>query len=485
MRDLIKGESVALPARSISAATAKHFGYEKATFNGKTVQTAPYYDDKGALVAQKVRFPNKEFTVVGDLSKAQLFGAQLYNKGKMLVVVEGEVDALSIAEAQGTRWPVVSLPNGAQGARKALAKHLEYLERFESIILMFDMDEPGQKAAEVCSGLFTPGKCKVAHLPLKDANEMLVAGRGKELIAAIWNAKIHRPDGIVDGIDLWDVIRVEDSVTSIAYPWSGLNELTRGCRQGELVTITAGSGIGKSAIIREMAYHMINHGETVGMIMLEESTKRTSLGLMGLHLNKPIHIDRDGVTEEELKAGFDATIGSGKVFLYDHFGSTELDNLLSRVRYLAKACNCSYIFLDHLSIVVSGLGDGDERRLIDNAMTQLRTIVQETGVGLLLVSHLRRSEGDKGYENGKEVTLNGLRGSHSIVQLSDMVIAASRDQQGDNPNMTKLTVLKNRFTGHTGKATFLGYSTDTGRLTEVLDYEEVADGASGYDSGGF
>jgi twinkle protein len=99
-------------------------------------------------------------------------------------------------------------------------------------------------------------------------------------------------------------------------------------------------------------------------------------------------------------------------------------------------------------------------------MTYLRTLVEETGVGLFLVSHLRRPEGDKGHEQGAKTSLSQLRGSHSIAQLSDMVIGLERDQQGKNPNVTTLRVLKNRFSGETGLAGYLEYDRDTGRLAE-------------------
>jgi twinkle protein len=331
---------------------------------------------------------------------------------------------------------------------------------------MFDMDEPGQRAAKECAELFSPGKAKIATLPLKDPNECLLAGKGQEVIQAIWNAKPFRPDGIISGQDLWDEVSREDLTASVDYPWAGLNEKTQGLRKGELVTVTAGSGIGKSAVVREIAHHLIQKGETVGMLMLEENPKRTALGLMGIDLNKPLHLSREGVEEDELKAAFSATVGSGRCFLYDHWGSSDIDNLVARVRYMARGCGCSWIILDHLSIVVSGLGDGDERRLIDNAMTYLRTLVEEVGVGLILVSHLKRPEGNKGHEEGATTSLSQLRGSHAIAQLSDMVIGLERNQQGENPNVTQLRVLKNRFSGATGLCCDLFYNRETGRLTE-------------------
>ena len=247
----------------------------------------------------------------------------------MITISEGEIDALSVSQAQGNKWPVVSIPTGAAGARKAIQNDLEYLENFESVILMFDQDEAGQTAVDECVQLFSPGKVKVASLPLKDPNEMIQAGRGAEIISQIWNAKSYRPDGIIDGADTWELVSTTQKAESIPYPFNGLNNMTQGIRKGEIVTITAGSGIGKSQFCREIAYSLILQDQKVGYLALEENTKRTALGFIGLYLNKPIHLQSVDYTVEELKDGFDNVLGTGNLFLYDHWGSMEVSNLFS------------------------------------------------------------------------------------------------------------------------------------------------------------
>ena len=159
-----------------------------------------------------------------------------------------------------------------------------------------------------------------------------------------------------------------------------------------------------------------------------------------------------------------------KLFAFDHFGSVDNDEILARVRYMAQALDCKWICLDHLSILVSGQEDTDERKSIDILMTKLRSLVEQTGICLLLVSHLRRPAGDRGHEDGREVTLSHLRGSASIGHLSDSVVALERNQQDDDPiisNTTTVRILKNRYTGDTGIATHLFYNKDTGRMTEI------------------
>jgi twinkle protein len=298
---------------------------------------------------------------------------------------------------------------------------------------------------------------------------MLMAGKGAEAIDQMWGAKSYRPDGIIAGTDMWDAIIEEETNITVDYPYQGLNEKTLGARRGELVTITAGSGVGKTQICREIAYHLLNEGQTIGYIALEENTKRTALGLMGLDVNIPLHIDKEGISHATLRAAYDNTVGSGRVYLYDHFGSLATDNLLNKVRYLSKGCGVGWIILDHLSIVVSGVDDGDERKAIDVIMTKLRSLCEETGIGIFLVSHLKKPSGDKGWEDGLQISLNSLRGSAGIAQLSDICVGVERNQQGENPDVSTIRVLKNRFTGDTGIATYLHYDKETGRMNEVAD----------------
>ena len=145
---------------------------------------------------------------------------------------------------------------------------------------------------------------------------------------------------------------------------------------------------------------------------------------------------------------------------------------------MATGLETNVVFLDHLSILLSGL-DGDERRMIDTTMTRLRSLVERTGIALFLVSHLRRAQNDRNHEEGARVTLGQLRGSASIAQLSDSVIALERDQQTDaQRGTTTVRVLKNRYSGETGRACELDYDLSTCRFIEneiTKDFDPVTD----------
>jgi twinkle protein len=254
-----------------------------------------------------------------------------------------------------------------------------------------------------------------------------------------------------------------------------LNKLTYGIRHGELVTITAGSGLGKSQLLREIVWHLLgNTDENVGLMFMEEGIRKTGLSMMSLAANKPLHLPDTISDEEERKDAFERTLGTGRLYLFNHFGSNNIDTIVNRVRYLAKALNCKYIALDHISLVVSSQENGDERKAIDELMTKLRMVVQETFITLFVVSHLKRPDGGKGHEEGAVTSLAQLRGSASIAQLSDMVIGLERNGQAEDlmeRNTTRLRVMKNRYNGDCGPACALLYNRQTGRMLEVEDVE--------------
>ncbi len=472
--DLIPmGDFEDLVSRGISEKICRKFGYFKAQDKaGKTVHVAPYRNAQGTVVAQKIRTKDKQFYSLGNMSNVQLFGQHLWRPGIRLVITEGEIDCLSYAKATDGRWAVVSIPTGAASAVSAIRNNIEFVESFDSVILMFDMDDPGQKAAREVAEIIRPGKASIASLALKDANELLMANRIKELSEAVYQAAPFRPDGIVNGMDLWDEVSKPIEI-GLAYPWPSWNRVLFGIRPREVVTICAGSGVGKSTICAELAYKLaVDDNKKVGYVALEEGLGRTGLRMMSLGLNRPIHLPND-ITESQRRIAFNKVLAPGNFFFYDHFGSLEADNLLNKMNYMVQALGVQVLVLDHLSILVSGLestqpgGMGDERKALDYTMTQLRSFTERTNCCLLLVSHLKRPQGDKGHEGGERVYLSHLRGSASIAHLSDAVIAISRDMSSGEQEI-HVSCLKNRYSGITGDMGTLEYNTDTGRLTEML-----------------
>ena len=458
--NVLRGYPVRLRGRGLSERTCSKFRIHK---DGEQLRFH-YCDGSGKVIAAKVRDKNKNFHIEGK-QDGSFFGQHLCpSSGKRLVITEGELDAASCAQIQPT-WQFVSLPNGAAGAKRAIQQNIQFLQGYEEIVLFFDNDDAGRKAANDAASILPPGKVKLSILSsYKDASECLQAGDVETLTRAIWDTKEYRPDGIVDGKTLRNLVLTPSPPHDRLYPYQGLNNLVHGIRYGELTTITAGSGIGKSSFCREIATSLLQDGDRVGYVALEESNRRTLLGLMSSASGKSLHLgEHDPKT---LATIYDNTVANWDLFLFDGFGSYDPDIIYNRIEYLASGLETRVVFLDHLSILLSGL-EGDERRMIDTTMTKLRSLVERTGIALFLVSHLKRTQSDTNHEEGARVTLGQLRGSASIAQLSDTVIALERNQQdGSQHSDTTVRVLKNRYSGETGIACRLEYNLDECKFTE-------------------
>ena len=464
----ITGTIKSISERNITRSTCEKYGVTQE--NGRHFY--PYTNGAGDTVAAKVRtVADKAFTIKGSFNEAVLFGQSLFNSGgKAVTICEGELDALAAFQMQGSLYPSVSVRNGAQAALKDCKASFEWLNSFDSIVICFDSDEPGKKASKEVAELFS-GKAKVMkHLAgFKDACDYLSQGKEKEFTNAWWRAEEFKPDGLVNGTELWDELRKPQQKPDAHWPYPTLDTMLGGLRKRELVTIAAGTGQGKSTFLRQLIHHLLmTTTDKIGMAFLEESPSRTALGIMSIDAGKALHLPDTVYTEEELTKAYENTMGSGRCVLFNHFGSLDIDSVMNRLKWMAKGMDCKWIILDHYQMILSGM-DTDERKGLDMLLTKLRTFVEETGVGLFGISHTRRQDG-KGLENGAEITLSSLRGTQGISQLSDAVVGLQRDQQHTDTkvrNTTEIRLLKSRFTGETGPAGALFFNKATNKLEEV------------------
>ena len=474
-------QASSIPDRSLTTGTSAKYGVK---VDGN-VQMYPYFAE-GITdpVGFKLRTVSpKGFRSVGDIKSAGLFGQQRFGNYEQnrIVITEGELDALAADQMFGSKTAVVSLKGGAAAAGRDVKASYNFLDGFKEIVFCPDADSAGQDAIAKIADVFA-GKLRIMKLDPevgKDACDYLKKGKVEEFTKAFFSAAAFVPEGIISKADLWERLNTERPAAMGDYPWEALNKLTYGFRPTELITVCAGSGLGKSSILRELVMHVKNTTEhKIGCLFMEESVERTAEGFMGVDLSTPVHLPTSSVKRgsQEYKDSFERVFGDDRLMIMDASFDTgaTVDQVVARVRYMAKALDCKVIILDHISILVSGGQHGDERKALDEIMTKLRSLTQDTGITLFAVSHLKRPEG-KGHEEGAVTSVAQLRGSASIAQLSDFVLGLERNGQAECPterNTTTLRVLKNRFSGITGPAGHLLYSGDTGRLKEFTPPEE-------------
>lgn len=459
-----------LPDRRLWNETAQLFRYGT---DGVGRQVATYYDNQGRAVAQKTRTAKKEFSTLGDLKTALPYGANLWPRsGKMIVVTEGEIDAMSVSQAQGNKWPVVSIASGAgDQIVKYMAKHRDYFKNFEVVVLMFDMDEVGQQAAhKAAQALQLPyGQIKIATLPLKDANDMLKAAREDELVNAIWRAVEYRPTGFMTVHDLRDAV-LNGPVKGESWFSPELTAATFGRRPGEIYTLGAGTGIGKtSAWIQQGAHIIREYRMPVGFALLETPPVEAALRVASAYAGKPFFVPREAGNWEDsdLQRSLDAL--EGLAFFYDPRTSVDWDSVSAMIRYWATGEGVKDVVIDHLSAFSAS--EEDDRKVLDKIMYEMSRLAQELGIRIYLISHLRRpGNNSRPHEEGGRVEIAQLRGSNAIGMWSNFIFGMERNQQADDKGEQMdvvWRVLKDRNTGRaTGDTIAMRYNPATARLEE-------------------
>lgn len=470
IRPLMRGNCVALRARALTEETTKKFGYMIA--EGGRHQAAPYRGPDGKhVVAQKLRGMNKKFDFVGDKKDIQLFGQHLWpDTGKMVVITEGEIDALSVSQAQGNKWPVVSLINGSSGAVKDLKRQIKWLNGYEKIILMFDDDEAGRKATEKAVKVLPMGKAYIATIPgFNDANDALKAGKERDIVSAIWQAKAWSPDGVVSASDL-----IEDAMKAPVEGlpwWDDRFGDTYGRRHGELYALGAGTGVGKTDWVTEqIAYDIKELGLSVGALFLEQQPVETVKRIAGKIDSKIYHIpitDQKEIDDRNATLRGTLTDLGPKLRLYDSWGNAELDDVISTIRFM-ESDGTRVFYLDHLTAMAD---PSNERESLELIMKALASLANELRVIIIFVSHLATPDGTP-HEEGGSVMIRHFKGSRSIGFWSFLMIGLERDTQTIGSPMC-CKVLKDRYTGRsTGVRVYYGYDRDTGRLIQCDPPEE-------------
>lgn len=474
---LISGTVEAIPNRKLDDRVCAKYNYQVGIFNGKKCHIAPYRDDTGAVVAQKIRLPGKDFTVLGNLKKAlPFFGQHLCRDGgKMIVITEGEIDAMSVTQAMGLTWPAVSVPSGASGAKKAVAKALAWLESFEKVVFLFDEDEPGREAVAECVPLLSPGKAYIATLPLKDANDMVKAGRSKELVDAIWGARKWVPEVLNDLDDLIEEA-VEEMPWGLPWPWRTMTKATYGIRRSALYTWGAGTGSGKTTLVKQLALTAMrpdlgeDHSDFLPMpaprpvatILYEEPAKMTLKTLGGMAIRKRVHVPGTVYDKDELRAAIQSF--RPKLFSVSLKGARNWETVKSTIRYLHASEGVEDYVIDPMTALTAG--DENERQSLDLIMSELAELAEELDVTIHLVFHLATPDG-KSHEDGGRVQEKHFRGSRAVAFWSHYLIGLERDKQ-DKDCPTTIRGLKDRLTGDAvGRFIALKYDRDTGLMFEV------------------
>jgi len=473
--------------RGITRYTSEKYGVHTELDEENNVISRYYpVTSSNRVVGYKKRTLPKTFIGIGNTKASnELFGQSVFESGqKYLVVTTGEEDAMAFAEvlrstSNGVEYwtPCVSITAGDGSIIKQFKANYEYLASFSKVVLAFDNDEPGQRYLEEAARILPPGKVFIAKFPrdVKDACDMLKVGKAAELKQVFWKAEPFSRVDVLHLSQMWDDFENEDSNVKIPFPgaWSGLNEMMNGgMEKGEITVLGALTSIGKSTLVSNIVYNLIeNTNFKVGTMYLESTKREVVRDLLSLDAGINLRTKaREGIDIEALKKRFFEGLARKNQFVYvDHQGSISTSEIFDKLNYLAKAEGCDVIVIDPIQ---AGVNSSDNGAIIEFMDTLLK-FAKETDTCVIAVSHMRKPAED----NPHAVSEYQLMGSSSINQIAFNTILLSRDKMNECPvkkSATKLQLVKCRRTGNTGEAGWLKYDHETTHLFATSNpYEQV------------
>lgn len=477
-------KTVDLPDRKLSKESLEYFGVKVGVSeqDGQTPVSHyyPYHNKNGELIGYKVRIiEGKKMFAIGTIKGATFFGweqAKLAG-AKRLYITEGECDAVALYQIfkernKGTPYAdnnpaIVSLSNGSGGAAKQLAQMLPEIQRnFKEIVLVFDNDEPGQKAVEqvlkICPDAST------VQLPSKDANQCLIDGRS----IACYNActfKAQKPKNtrLVSGNELHERAK-KPPVWGVSWPWKHITEATRGIRLGETIYIGAGQKQGKSEVVNALTAHFIReHGWKVFLAKPEENNEKSYKLVAGKLAGRIFHDPKIPFDEKAYdEAGEILKDHLTLLNLYQHVG---WETLKSDIRQ-AAADGCKAIMIDPITNLTNGMDAATANTKLQEIAQELSALALDLNVVIFIFCHLRNPDNGPPHERGGEVLSSQFAGSRAMARSCNLMLGleGNRDPNltPDERNTRTLVLLEDREFGETGRFG-LYWDKNTGLFNEL------------------
>lgn len=433
----------------------------------------PIYAEGKHVGFHRRSMKEKKFINIGNIAgaKLDLFGLDKCDKsGKKIVITEGHIDALSLYQTMfdysGARFkPNITSLNNGTGSVNQVGNNRDTLLAYDEVLTSFDMDAPGQEAVSVASKILGP-ILRVMELSKKDANELLEAGKGKELINAFFNAKEFIPSDIITLGDIYEEI-LKETEPGMPYPWDGLNDITYGIFDRQIISVGAAAGAGKTVWMNQLSsYFIYEFKKKIALFSLEETPAYTAKKLIGSLIQKRIHLPGVKVDPNDIQAVYDSL--KDYLYIYDTQGYLSWEDIKSNIRYLASL-GCSIFVVDPLTAVTASLSASEANEMLNSMMAELAGLVQSLGITVFLVSHLNNPKTGKMHSEGGRVSGEQFTQSRAMYRWSHLVLGLERNLQSEDEeekNTLIVRVIKNRLVGKTGTIS-LKYEEESGRLNEV------------------
>jgi twinkle protein len=440
----------------------------------------PFYRD-GEIINVKSRDGRKNFRMEGG---AERLLYKIDDISETTVIVEGEIDALSV-EQSGMR-ACVSVPDGAPAANtKDYSSKFSFLadERLEKVkhwIIAVDNDEPGKKLEEELARRLGIEKCLRVTWPqgCKDANDVLVKMGASVLHDCITQAKPYPVEGIFSILDVAenvDVLYRDGLPKGQSTGWLSVDDYYR-VLPGLWTLVTGIPGHGKSEWLDGLCVNLAAvSGWSIAVFSAENQPLEFHVSkLVEKYLGKPFN---DGPTERMTEA----ELAKAKQWVGDHFyfiypAEPTLDSILDRAKVLVTRYGIRGLVIDPWNEIQHERADGvSETEHISLSLSKVRRFARSHNVHVWIVAHPKQLHKEKDGDYPVPTPYD-VSGSAHWRNKADQCITIWRDQQREESREVFVHVQKVRFkwTGQVGCATLM-WDRVTGRY-----FDESSRAAAAY-----
>ena len=455
-----------LESRGISSETAKQ--YEITVQNGhENVLVFPFYDEKGKM--QFVKYRKTDFDKEKDKAKEWcesnckpiLFGMKQCVDFHQLVITEGQLDSLSVAEA-GIK-NAVSVPTGAKGFTW-VPYCWDWVRKFEEIVVFGDYEKEHVTLLEEIKSRF-PNKIRVVqpddYQNCKDANELLQK-HGKDAVKLA-----------VEHAELLPVKRIKQFADIKKTDFKDLPKMKTGFREldqilaggiffGGIFLIAGKRGDGKSTSANQIALNAIDQGYPT-LIYSGEMTENQCKNWMDLQAAGPNNI-AENYNPDNTKYQFVTTPIQNrlndwywnKMYLYDNsiIDDDEQEDLIKTITDAIMQYGIKVVLIDNLMTALDLDVEEESNKFEKQSkfVNKLRKLAYKFNIIIMLVAHRRKS-------NMTTDVNDEVSGSGDITNMATVVVSYDRDDNlGDDQR--RLVLSKSRLIG---KLYYKGY---------ILQYDE-------------
>lgn len=383
-----------------------------------------------------------------------LFGmAQCNLNNKTLIITEGQIDSLSVAEVGFDN--AVSVPTGAKGTTWIPHCYDWMLKNFKEIIVFGDYENNMITLSDMIGNRFKRSMNvrvvrKEDYQGCKDANELLNT-KGKQAVAdAINNAQAILNSKVKDMADVEYVDLSKKPKVKTLY--SKLDDLLKGgMMMGQVVLVTGKRGNGKSTFASQLVCSALSQNYNSFMYSGELPDYWVKSWIDGqIYGNQ-------NLTNSQIKECEDWY--RGRLFIYSNeiIDNDETDDLLAALTDTIIKKDIKFAVLDNLMTAIDAGTNEALYRKQSEFVGKLAKIAKAYEMVIVLVAHPRKSKTE--FDN------DDVSGSADITNRVDVVMSYDKDnQRGDDIRVLKVT--KNRISGKLDSYTMY-YSDMSKRISDI------------------